>query len=62
VKVIANPHVDRVQIVFAAKPDIEMIGKLKGESWKWAPSARAWQRKLTEAAKTSACRITGASK
>jgi hypothetical protein len=36
-----------------------MIGKLKSEAWRWAPIEGAWQRKLTEAAKHSAMRITG---
>jgi hypothetical protein len=59
VKVVTDPAADRVRIVFAAKPDVEIIGRLKSEAWKWSPSNGAWQRKLTEAAKSSACRITG---
>jgi hypothetical protein len=58
VKVIADAAADRVRTVFAAKPDVQMIGKLKAEAWKWAPGAGAWQRKLTAAAKESAKRIT----
>jgi hypothetical protein len=59
IEIVANPQADRVQIVFAAKPDVQMIGKLKAEAWKWSPSNGAWQRKLTEAAKASAVRIVG---
>ena len=59
VEIVINRQADRVQIVFADKPDIEMIGKLKSEAWKWSPNAGAWQRKLTEAAKQSAKRIVG---
>lgn len=59
VQIVANPQADRVQIVFAEKPDAAMIAKLKAEAWKWSPSAKAWQRKLTEAAKASARRIVG---
>jgi hypothetical protein len=59
VAIISNPQADRVQIVFAAKPDREMIGKLKAEAWNWSRTEGAWQRKLTEAAKASAKRIVG---
>lgn len=59
VDIVANPQADRVQIVFAAKPSIEIIGKLKAEGWHWSRTEGAWQRKLTEAAKHSAKRIVG---
>lgn len=59
VRIVANAQADRVQIVFDEKPATEMIGRLKGEGWKWSPNAGAWQRKLTEAAKWSARRIVG---
>jgi hypothetical protein len=54
VKVVADPAADLVRIVFAAKPDVQLIAKLKGEAWKWSPTNTAWQRKLTDAAKASA--------
>jgi hypothetical protein len=59
VDVINNHHLDRVQIVFAAKPSVAMIGMLKSEGWNWSRTQGAWQRKLTEAARESAKRITG---
>ncbi len=59
VEIVVNRQADRVQIVFATKPDVEMIGKLKAEAWRWAHSEGAWQRKLTAAAKHSAKRIVG---
>lgn len=59
VDVINNHHLDRIQIVFAAKPSIEIIGKLKDEGWHWSRTEGAWQRKLTEAARQSAKRIVG---
>lgn len=59
VEIVANPQADRVQIVFAAKPSAEVIGKLKSEAWNWSRTEGAWQRKLTEAAKQSAKRIVG---
>ena len=59
IDIISNHHLDRVQIVFAAKPSIEIIGKLKSEGWHWSRNEGAWQRKLTQAALASAQRITG---
>ncbi|MDZ4858041.1 MAG: hypothetical protein SGI88_03590 [Candidatus Hydrogenedentes bacterium] len=59
VEIVVNPQADRVQIIFAAKPSVEIIGKLKAEAWNWSPREGAWQRKLTEAAKYSAKRVTG---
>ena len=59
VEIVVDAQADRVRIVFAAKPSVEMIGRLKAEAWKWAPGEGAWQRKLTEAARHSAKRITG---
>lgn len=60
IEIIANPEANRVQIVFDAKPDATMIGKLKAQGWRWAPSEGAWQRQLTNAARYSAVGITGA--
>lgn len=62
VEVIADAAADRVRIVFAAKPDIEVIGKLKASGWHWSRTEGAWQRKLTENAMASAHRITGLSR
>lgn len=59
IEIIANQQADRVQIIFAAKPSVEIIGKLKTEGWHWSRHEGAWQRKLTEAAKDSAKRIAG---
>lgn len=60
VEIVVNPGADRVQIVFDDKPDSAMVGKLKAQGWRWAPSAGAWQRQLTNAAKYSAIHIVGA--
>lgn len=60
VEVIADAADDRVRNVSASKPNVQLITALKAEAWKWSPTNGAWQRKLTEAAKASACRITGA--
>jgi hypothetical protein len=57
VRIVRNFDLDRVQIVFGAKPDIETIAALKGAGWNWSPRNSAWQRKLTDAAFRSAQRI-----
>jgi len=59
VDIIANAQIDRVQIIFDRKPASDIIGRLKGERWNWSRTTGAWQRKLTEAAKASAKRVTG---
>lgn len=59
VEIVSNHHADRVQIIFAEKPSPQLIAALKGEAWNWSRTQGAWQRKLTEAAKASAKRITG---
>lgn len=55
--VVSNPSLDRVQILFADKPDAVVISKLKSQGWNWSPSNQAWQRKLTNAAIYSATQI-----
>ena len=57
VRIVANHQADRVQIVFPAKPAFATIAALKKEGWRWSPSEGAWQRKLTDAAKSSAIRL-----
>lgn len=47
VEAIANPEVDRVQIIFGGKPDAATIYVLRSGGWNWSPSNGAWQRKLT---------------
>jgi hypothetical protein len=48
------PEDDRVRIYFDSKPDETIRSELKGTGWKWAPSAGAWQHKLTNKAIASA--------
>jgi hypothetical protein len=48
------PEDDRVRIYFDGRPDEATRSKLKGAGWRWAPSAGAWQRKLTNNAISSA--------
>lgn len=57
--IIDNKEMDRVQIIFDQKPPESILGKLRGEGWRWSPSNSAWQRKRTPQALQSAMRITG---
>lgn len=51
VQVIENQEVNRLQLIFPAKPDADTIARLKGTGWRWSPSFGAWQRQLTNAAR-----------
>lgn len=53
VKVCENFEADRLQILFEAKPEPEMINKLKRNGFRWSPFNKAWQRKLTSNARFS---------
>lgn len=50
-EVVVNWQIERIQIVFNDRPDQEMITKLKGNGFKWAPSQKAWQRFNTNASR-----------
>lgn len=58
-EIVANPSIDRVQILFDAKPDAAMVGKLKASGWRWSPREGAWQRQNTPNAVYSAKQIMG---
>lgn len=60
-KVLMNYELDRLQILYDAKPDTATITKLKRNAFKWSPKNTAWQRQLTRAAKFAAIDVTGAS-
>lgn len=57
IRIVRNFGLDRVQIVFGAKPNSETIAALKSAGWNWSPRNSAWQRKLTDAAFRSAQQI-----
>ncbi len=44
---VVNTELDRLQLVFEAKPDEALRQRLKRSGFKWAPSQNAWQRQLT---------------
>jgi hypothetical protein len=45
-KVVEDPDLDRIQIIFHDRPDDETRAVLKGRGFRWAPSHGAWQRHL----------------
>ena len=52
-RIVENHADDRLQIFFDAKPDDKLRDALKKHGFRWAPSASAWQRKLTGNARYS---------
>ncbi len=51
IRIVENETLDRIQIIFPDKPSAEERAALKGRGFRWAPSANAWQRKLTNNAR-----------
>ncbi len=56
-RVEANTADNRLQIFFDEKPDKEIREELKGNDFRYAPSAEAWQRQLNDNAIYAADRI-----
>ena len=50
-KIVYNGEAQRLQIFFEGIPSKEVREALKSHAFKWAPTAKAWQRTLTENAK-----------
>ncbi|MBX3253302.1 MAG: hypothetical protein KF862_04090 [Chitinophagaceae bacterium] len=50
IKLVHDYEADRVQLLFEGKPDPETITQLKSNGFRWTPSQKAWQRKLTNRA------------
>lgn len=55
--VVEDPNAARVQIIFHAKPDEATRAILKQHGFRWAPSAGAWQRHLTNAGRYAATQV-----
>ncbi len=53
VRIVENYEADRLQLIFPGKPEPDMITKLKRNGFKWSPRFGAWQRQLTNNAKTA---------
>lgn len=51
IRIVENTALDRIQIIFPDKPSDEERTALKRRGFRWAPSAGAWQRKLTNNAR-----------
>jgi len=56
-EVVANADDNRLQILFASKPDEALRSTLKGRGFKWAQSVGAWQRQLNNNALYAAKQI-----
>ena len=52
-----NEAENRLQLIFADKPDADTRQVLKSEGFKWAPSQGAWQRQLNQNAIRTAARL-----
>ena len=47
-EVVENAEAMRIQLIFDGKPDDDTRALLKSNGFRWAPSAGAWQRQLTQ--------------
>ena len=45
-RLVENTDINRIQIIFHAKPDADIRVILKRNGFRWAPSQDAWQRQL----------------
>lgn len=52
--IIADPTDNRLKITFEAIPSEEIRAKLKSQGFRWSPKNKAWQRQLTNQAKSDA--------
>lgn len=57
VEVVENAEAMRIQLIFDGKPDEETRSLLKSNGFRWAPSAGAWQRQLTENGKRATKKV-----
>lgn len=59
VKIIEDPDIARIQLVYPGKPDEATRDKLKAHGFRWAPSEGAWQRQLNAAGRSAASAVLG---
>lgn len=59
-RLVKNPTLDRVQLLFPGKPDPETIERLKRAAFRWSPTNKAWQRQLTPNGIAAAIRFLSA--
>lgn len=48
-EIVENAEENRIQIIFDGKPPKAVRDKLKGQSFRWSPTNKAWQRQLNHA-------------
>jgi hypothetical protein len=53
-KIVHNPDVNRVQLVFPGKPSAAVRSELKAGGFRWSSSEGAWQRLLNGSGKSAA--------
>ena len=46
-QLVQNYELDRIQIIFPARPTADICKALRHQGFVWSPSNKAWQRKLT---------------
>jgi hypothetical protein len=59
-KVIEDPDLNRLQLVFDGKPPADVRAVLKRNGFRWAPSQGAWQRHLNNGARYAAEQVVAA--
>lgn len=53
-RLVENLELDRIQLLFPGKPSDTIRTLLKANGFRWAPSEGAWQRQLTNNARSAA--------
>ena len=59
VQVRHNTEKNGVEIVFPAKPSVQMLGTLKANGWRWSPYNQLWYNRYSPERMEEARRITG---
>lgn len=54
VRVVEDPDLARIQLIYPGKPDEATRDRLKRNGFRWAPSEGAWQRQLNNAGRRAA--------
>ena len=56
IRIVENFEADRYQLFFDGKPAPAIINEMRG-GWKWSPTQKCWQRKITANAKWNLDRL-----
>ena len=56
-KLVENAEANRIQLIFAGKPEEAVRKTLKANGFRWAPSEGAWQRHLNNAGRWAAKQV-----